>query len=248
MKMDTSWQKVSKWYGDKVGSEGHFYHQTVILPNLLRLMDLKPTDSVLDLACGSGILAKYIPEDIAYTGLDLSPNLLDLAKNGAKSKQKFILADVTKPFPLKDGEKFSHICVILAWQNIDKTEELIRIAKKYLSPAGKIYVVLNHPCFRVMGKSEWGWDPEGKTQYRRIDGYLSRFKKRIIAHPGAKESVATWSFHTSLQDISKIFFQNKMSIEKIEEWISPKKSEGGRAEAEDVARKEIPLFMSIIAK
>ncbi len=28
----TSWQKVSRWYNDAVGEEGHYYHQHLILP------------------------------------------------------------------------------------------------------------------------------------------------------------------------------------------------------------------------
>jgi hypothetical protein len=37
-------------------------------------------------------------------------------------------------------------------------------------------------------------------------------------------------------------------IEKIEEWVSDKKSEGGKAAMEDKARAEFPLFMAIAAK
>lgn len=244
--MDTSWQKIGKWYGEQVGTDGHYYHQTVVMPNLFRLMDLKPEDSVLDLACGSGVLARQMPDGVEYVGLELAPNLLDLARKEAKTRQKFILADVTKPFPI-ENQKFSHICLILAWQNINKIEETVRLAAKHLKKSGKIYVVLNHPCFRVMGNSSWGWDEKARVQFRRIDAYLSQFKKQIIAHPGEENSVATWSFHQSLQDISKIFFRNRLVIEKIEEWISPKKSEGGRAAAEDLARKEIPLFMALVA-
>jgi hypothetical protein len=47
--------------------------------------------------------------------------------------------------------------------------------------------------------------------------------------------------------ISQMLFDGGFLIEKIEEWISDKKSEGGMAKIEDKARKEIPLFMAILA-
>jgi hypothetical protein len=40
---------------------------------------------------------------------------------------------------------------------------------------------------------------------------------------------------------------NGFVIEKIEEWVSDKKSEGGMAAVEDKARAEFPLFMTIVA-
>jgi hypothetical protein len=44
-----------------------------------------------------------------------------------------------------------------------------------------------------------------------------------------------------------MLFNNGFLIEKMEEWISDKKSEGGRAKIEDKARAEFPLFLAIKA-
>ena len=70
----------------------------------------------------------------------------------------------------------------------------------------------------------------------------------IVAHPGKKESEETWSFHYPLSAYSEMLFDNGFCIEKIEEWISDKKSTGSKAKMEDRARKEFPLFMAIIAR
>ncbi len=54
----------------------------------------------------------------------------------------------------------------------------------------------------------------------------------------------TWSFHRSLQDNMKALANAGFAITKIEEWISHRRSEKGpKAEAEDTARKEFPLFL-----
>jgi hypothetical protein len=45
-----------------------------------------------------------------------------------------------------------------------------------------------------------------------------------------------------------MLLENGLVIEKIEEWISPKKSTGKMAKIEDTARAEFPLFMALIIK
>ena len=45
-----------------------------------------------------------------------------------------------------------------------------------------------------------------------------------------------------------MLFDNGFCIENIEEWISDKKSTGSKAYIEDKARKEFPLFMTIVAR
>ena len=87
MKNDrTSWQNVSGWYGKVVGEEGHYYHQQVILAQSLRLLDLQTDSSLLDLACGQGVLARRIPGEMYYTGVDSSKNLINQAKRLDKNK------------------------------------------------------------------------------------------------------------------------------------------------------------------
>ena len=53
----TSWQRVEKWYNEATGAEGHYYHQHLVMPGILKLFGLQPGNSVLDLACGQGVLA-----------------------------------------------------------------------------------------------------------------------------------------------------------------------------------------------
>jgi hypothetical protein len=112
-----------------------------------------------------------------------------------------------------------------------------------------IYVVLNHPAFRIPKASGWGWDEQAKIQYRRIDRYLSESKTEIDMHPGEKRGERTISFHRPLQYYVKALGKAGFSVAALEEWNSHKHSEPGpRAAAEDRARKEIPLFLCLVAK
>lgn len=245
---NSSWQKVSKWYNKTVGDEGHYYHQHIIMPNLKRILKLKENESILDLACGQGVLERNLEKNIEYVGIDLAGNLIREA-DGKKinPNHRFYIADASKDL-LITKTNFDKGTIVLALQNIKKPFGVIRNFAKHLKKGGQLVIVLNHPIFRIPRHSSWGEDMNNKIQYRRIDDYMTPQEIPIIAHPGKKESENTWSFHYPLSAYSEMLFDNGFCIEKIEEWISDKKSTGSKARMEDKARKEFPLFMTIVAK
>jgi len=240
----TDWEGVETWYDSLVGKEGHYYHKHVILPKLLSLLDLTAQSTLLDLACGQGILARQIPKEVFYHGIDLSVSLIQQACRGKLRTQKFTTADICKELPLK-GSLFSHVTIILALQNVAYPEKALKNAAKHLRPGGTLAIVLNHPCFRIPRHTHWGIDAEKKLQYRRIDRYLSPLKIPILTHPGkGKKSPTTWSFHRPLSEYSRYLADAGFSILQIEEWTSDKKSTGKAARMENRARSEFPLFLT----
>lgn len=251
---NTSWEPVEKWYRNTVGDDGHYYHQHVVIPGVLRLLQLDKkgpgtAPNVLDVACGQGILARKIPENIAYTGLDLSASLVKAAKSDDKNPlHQYVVADATKPFPIKNAV-FTHAAIILALQNMEHPELVFRNINPFLANKGKLVIVLNHPCFRIPRQSSWQVDQEKKIQYRRVDRYATPMQIPIQAHPSKGESSAsTNSFHFSLSAYSKMLENAGFVITAIEEWCSNKVSTGGAAKMENRSREEFPLFMTIVAR
>ena len=243
---DSSWQKVSNWYNDLVDERGHYYHQQVILPNLSRIMKLESGQSLLDLACGQGVLARTIPKGVFYTGVDLSEQLVAEAKKmDTDIQHHYVVKDITRPLEL--NARFSWVAIVLALQNVTSPFKVIANARKHLDKNGKLVIVLNHPAFRIPQYSSWEFDKTKNIQYRRIDGYLQPKTIGIVAHPGKKVSDETVSFHYPLSSYIEFLHDNGMVLETMEEWVSDKKSEGGRAKAEDIARSEFPLFMLLVA-
>ncbi len=226
---------------------GHYYHQHVVLPGLLRLLKLKKGDSLLDLGCGQGILARVIPDGVDYHGVDLSSSLISKAKSLSKNPaHQFSVGDITKPLPLE--KSFSHAAFVLSLQNVERQDLAISGAAKHLKPGGKLAIILNHPCYRIPRQSAWGEDVEKKLQYRRVDRYLSPLKIPIQTHPGkGVKSEETWTFHHPLSAFSKFLQDSGLVISVLEEWTSDKKSEGPKAKMENRSREEFPLFLAIIA-
>ncbi|MBS0630007.1 MAG: class I SAM-dependent methyltransferase [Verrucomicrobia bacterium] len=246
----TSWESSAKWYDEAVGEKGHYYHEHVIFPNLLRLMGLAKTSDpkVLDVACGQGILARQLPKGVIYTGIDISPSLIQSAKEKADKKHhRFLVQDATLQMVLPERD-FTHATVILALQNIEGVLQVLKNIHRHLIPGGKLFIVLNHPCFRIPRQSSWGIDEAKKLQYRRVDCYLSPLEIPIQTHPGKNDAVQTLSFHHPLMSYTKWLKEAGFVILEIEEWISDKKSTGAKARMENRSREEFPLFLTLVCK
>lgn len=250
----TTWEKVSPWYNKITQNSGHYYHEHVVIPGVLKLLDLKPGSKLLDVAAGSGVLGRAISKSLPagrqgvdYLGVDVAPSLVAEAKrNDRNFNHKYHVADVTKPLNL--NEKFTHAAIILALQNIKDPKAVLENISNLLIANGYLLIVLNHPAFRIPRQSSWGIDPGSKIQYRRIDRYMTPINIPITAHPGEKHSEFTWSYHLPLWEYSRMLKDNGFVIELIEEWTSDKESIGRAGKMENRSRAEIPLFMAILAK
>lgn len=245
---DTSWQNVSGWYNDLVGDKGQYFHKKIIIPSVARILEVSKSDKVLDLGCGQGILERNIPVDTKYIGVDLSFGLISQARKLATSKNhRFEVRDITKDLSIPDTD-FSIATIILALQNVQDHSKVFENVSKHLKTGGRFLIVLNHPYFRIPKKTSWGIDKESNTQYRRVDEYMTSSKLGIDMTPGGNKPTMTWSFHEPLQNYIKALKKHGFVLENMEEWISDKQSEDGpAANMENKARKEIPMFMCLIA-
>ena len=247
---NTSWQRVAPWY-NKITHEGsgHYFHEHVIIPEVLRLFELNSESKVLDLACGNGVLAKNLPKEITYFGADLSESLIKFAKSQDRNKNhSYIVSDITKPFTPEIDNNFTHAAIILALQNVQNPQRALLNASKHLVQNGKLIIVLNHPAFRIPRQTSWGIDEQRKMQYRRVDKYLSPMQIPINMNPSDRNSESTMSYHFPISDYSKMLKNSGFVIENIEEWTSDKNSVGKASKMENRARVEIPLFMTFVAR
>jgi len=244
MNKDTSWKQVGKWYDQIVSKEGHYYHQEVIFPQLKKWLKFNEGDSLLDLGCGQGVLARHLPKNVIYYGVDLAPTLIKQAKVHSPTQQ-FLIKDATKPLDL-DRSDFSHAIFILSLQNMEKPEKAIEQASLHLRKGGSLILILNHPCFRIPRQSHWEIDPEKKLQSRKVDRYMSPLEIPIHMNPGEKtEACITYSYHFPLSTICQFLQEAGFLMKRIDEWCSNKDSTGKWAKMENRARKEFPLFLAI---
>lgn len=270
-KADTSWGKVADWYDEYLGGDDS-YQSAVILPNLMRILDPKAGESVVDLACGQGFFSVEIAlRRASVTGVDISPELIAKAeerisklKKEKNIKAKFIVSSADS-IPMIPSASADKIVCVLAAQNIKELDVMFGECARVLKKGGKLVLVLNHPSFRVPQASDWHFAEEKKAvlipgtlqrtghvparQGRVVYQYLSEASIKIDMNPGSpKDKKYTLSYHRPLQVFVKWLSKRKFAITRLEEWMSHKKSKAGpKALIEDTARKEIPMFMCIEA-
>ncbi len=239
MKKDTGWGEEAV-----VG----YYQKEVILPNLHRLVAPEKDEVILDLGCGEGFFAKKFARSGAeIIGVDVSKKLIAAAQRTAGKNEKYHVGSAADLAFIRNSS-VDKILFILSLQNMDNAHLVLKECHRVLKPEGRMFFVLNHPAFRVPKASGWGYDEGMKTQYRRVDAYLSESKVKIAMHPGDQPNAYTLTFHRPLQVYFKLLKNSGFAVTNLEEWISPKASEPGpRAKAENAARKEIPLFLFLEA-
>ncbi len=246
--MKTDWDNVAAWYDKELETNTDSYQAKVIAPNLLRIIAPKKGEIVLDLACGQGYFTRLISNTGALvTGVDLSKELIVIAKEKSPSISYNVAS--SENTGLKK-ESVDTVITVLAFENIKKIDETVAEIQRVLKKEGRFILVMLHPAFRIPQHADWGFDTKKDLQYRRVDKYLSEIKIDIELNPhkGQKNVIST-TFHRPLQWYMKIFKKHGFAMTGMEEWISHKKSEvGPRQKAEDAARKEFPMFITLELK
>lgn len=245
MRTQQSWDPVASWYDHLVGEKGQYFHEAIIFPSLTALLQPKKGMRILDLACGQGAYARHLASRGALvTAVDASSELLKRAKEYSRNGIEYRLDDARVLRTVPD-ESQDHVVCILALQNIDPLLPVLQNCTRVLRAGGSLLVVILHPAFRSPRITGWGEDPARKLQFRRIDRYQSSLKIPITMHPGKKQSTLTWTYHRPLADYVNAAASVGLVVDHLDEWCSDKTSIGTHAKAENLARKEIPLFLAI---
>ncbi|MEO1007610.1 MAG: pseudouridine synthase [Planctomycetota bacterium] len=269
------WDHVAAWYDKLVGEGRSDHHSAVIVPGTLRLLGLERGERLLDVACGEGVLARAAAElGAAVVGVDASAGLIDAARQRARGRETYLVGDaqnLAHVEGLRDAEPFDAASCVMALMNIEAIEAAFRGIRTRLRPGGRFVAIVLHPAFRAPGRTGWGWDEEGASdgipsgpaaqrrrqpgamrQYRRVDAYLTPHAQPIVMNPGAaahgRRAITTTTHHRPLQDYIAALARCGFAIDALEEWPSQRTSEPGpRADAENRARREIPMFLGLRA-
>lgn len=152
-------------YRDFTGTAAETYQRhfvpAIALPvsaGLLEVARLQPGERVLDVACGTGVVTRLAAEQVgptgSVTGLDLAPDMIDVAKAAEEPAGAHIewhVADASS-LPLPDASYDVVLCQLGLMFMEDRTAALAEM-RRVLVPGGRI--ALNtpgeiQPAFEVM--------------------------------------------------------------------------------------------------
>ena len=250
---DQGWDPVAAWYDKLVGESGSDYHQHVILPAAMRMLDPQKEESIIDVCCGQGVLAKLLLESgvARYVGVDASQRLIQSAKqrHAGEPRATFVVADACQPGEWSDQSHDAAAC-LMAVHDVPDALALLQGIRKALKPGGRALFIFMHPCFRIPQSTHWGWDNDQKVQFRRVDRYSSDQDITITTHPGKASESQTTFYHRPLAHLLTAMGKAGLGVTACEELHSHRRSQGNGpfSKAEHRAAEEFPLFLALMAR
>jgi len=237
----SGWDDVAHWYDGWVGKQGSHFHQKLAIPAVLTSLDLNQKSQVIDIGCGTGVLAPHIIRSSAhYTGIDISHKLIKKARYYHQKSAQFRVGDARKLTATLDASFYDVAIFLLSIQDMNPLDTVIQSTAQITKSGGTLVILMTHPCFRIPRQSGWGYEQSKKLQYRRIDRYLTPLKIPMKQH---KRGV-TISFHRPLSTYINTLAQYGFVIDKLDEITT---HQSGANKAERRAYEEIPVFMLIRA-
>jgi len=143
---------LSKYY-DRVYSFRDYLDEVVRLQNLIIKYSESGGNSLLDVACGTGLHIKYLKDDFVCTGVDISKSMLKIARKNVKGVT-FKEADMKT---LRLRKQFDVIVCLLSSIGYVKTaarlEKTIQNFSKHLKKGGLVLIEPSHAkAFYVSGE------------------------------------------------------------------------------------------------
>jgi ubiquinone/menaquinone biosynthesis C-methylase UbiE len=188
-------------------------------PVLALLLDLKPGQRILDIACGNGLTSRRLAAlGAKVTAFDFSANLIETAKTRENPNSLIDATDEGQLLSLEENVFDSAISNMALFDMAD-IETLFRTLPRLLKPNGKFVFSLTHPafnnasCTHVMEEFD---DGGIKTVYSvKVSRYMTSYYARGIALRGQPKP--QMYFERPLQYYLNLGFQNGFVLDGFEE-------------------------------
>lgn len=105
-------------------------------------------ESVLDLGCNIADLARAIPPNVDYVGVEVVPEIAALAR-ALHPDRRFLSFDIEAPWPAAVTERaFDHVALLAVLEHLKRPGDVLRQAAAVLRPGGTVIATTPHPRAR----------------------------------------------------------------------------------------------------
>ncbi len=190
-------ENVEPW--TQVVDSGAIASRHVTSPAIIKAITDFKLASVLDVGCGEGWIARALPPQTQYVGIDGSEGLIKKAKDRSRHSFETVSYEQFAQGLWKAPQSFQGI--VFNYSLLDENlSPILKRAKSLLMPEGNILIQTLHPCFK-MPKYEDGWNTE---DFKMV--------------PVAFKDTMPW-FGRTMASWIDLFAQSELSLEKL---IEPK--------------------------
>jgi 2-polyprenyl-3-methyl-5-hydroxy-6-metoxy-1,4-benzoquinol methylase len=224
-----AWDENAAFWDERMG-EGNDFVEILIWPATVRLLELRPGERVLDVACGNGLssrrLAAMGAEVVAF---DFSAEMIAHARRRTaegEDRIRYHVIDATDEaalLALGEGRFDAALCN-MALFDMAEIEPLFRALSRLLRPGGRFVFSVIHPCFNSAHIAQVAEleDRAGEivTVYSvKVYGYMTATVARGAAIPGQPKPHLY--FHRPLQALLGTGFQAGFLLDGLEERAFP---------------------------
>jgi 2-polyprenyl-3-methyl-5-hydroxy-6-metoxy-1,4-benzoquinol methylase len=227
-----NWNKKAAFWDERMG-EGNAFQRVLISPATERLLKVRSTETVLDVACGNGVFSRRLAE--------LSEEFVELAQTRTKEAGycdavEYLVADATDEERMLalGEERFDAAVCNMALMDMPTIDPLMRALRRLLKPTGRFVFSVQHPAFnsnaiRLVLEGE---DRDGalvETYSVEVTGYLHVPPGKGAGMPG--EPVPHLYFHRPLSELFGACFKAGFTVDGMEEPSFAEIGDGSRSDA-----------------
>ena len=209
------WNELSESWIKERGDNPDINHKYIILPEVLRLLEAKKGERILDFACGEGMLCRMLSNTGAIvTGIDPSA-MIDFAVEMEKEDQAGIQYIKSDSLEECGDRYFDKIICNMALMDIEKVDSIFKEFSRILQPGGRLVFSILHPCFNIptLQPFKIPWDSErNEDRIFVVDNY---FDNRVAKY--RKFNGVTQYFHRTISQYVKLCTTNNFIIDEISE-------------------------------
>ena len=148
-KVSRIYEESAKVYDFHMTKTGHYKAQKKVYEKIRPYLQ----SPIIDIACGPGFLLSQIEKNFSKVyANDISPSMLNLARQGVKSKNiKFLNQDATRLRGIK--EKFGTLLLSNLFYYIEDKEVAIKHWKRLIKKNGRIVLIEEYPFISTKSKT-----------------------------------------------------------------------------------------------
>lgn len=229
------WDRNAEWWDDRMG-EGNDFQRILIGPATERLLELRPGETVLDIACGNGAFARRMAQlGAQIVAFDFSERFLARAKGRSAEhvdRIDYRLIDATDEAQLLalGKRRFDAAVCTMALMDMATIEPLISALSQLLKSGGRFVFSVMHPCFNNADGSQMVVETEDRqgeiirVYSVKVSKYIQPSVAKGIGIIG--QPVPQYYFHRPIRVLFNICFGAGFVLDGIEEPVFDQPTEG----------------------